>query len=277
MSRSKLDLQRGTAVITGAASGIGYALAQHAKSLEMNLVLADIDTEGLQNAKAQLDLPKGQIQLLTVDVSSEMDIKQLCELSFDSFGSVELLCNNAGVCLNRPVWEYTHADWDWVMNVNFYSITHAIRHFVPRMMQQHQPSHILNTASAAGLISTAGMAAYNASKHAVVTLSETLAKELMDCNAEIGVSVLCPAWIPTKIHESQRNRTDKFGAQSTPLNALAQQYEQQMARAVQSGKLSAQQVAEIAFEGVIKNQLHIIPHQKMKPFIESRMMNIINN
>ena len=275
MSTKTLNLQGGTAVITGAASGIGLELAKQANILNMNLVLADIDYEGLLKARAVLSLPDNKIKLVKTDVSSEEEIAHLCNVSLDSFGSVELLCNNAGVCLNRLSWEYTSQDWNWLINVNLMSISNAIRYFVPKMLKQNNRSHILNTASAAGLISTAGMAAYNASKHGVVTLSETLYQELLDIDAPIGVSILCPAWVPTQIHESSRNRLEKFGTQDCLKSDGSKLYEEQMVNAVNSGKLSAQQIAALSFSGIINNDLYIIPHQKINTLIEQRTMRMI--
>ena len=275
MSTDKLNLNNGTAVITGAASGIGLELAKQASVLDMNLVLADIDHDGLLKAQSVLSLPDNKIKLVKTDVSSEEDVAHLCNESFESFGSVELLCNNAGVCLNRLSWEYTSEDWNWLINVNLMSISNAIRYFVPKMLKQNNRSHILNTASAAGLISTPGMAAYNASKHGVVTLSETLHQELIDIDAPIGVSILCPAWVPTQIHESSRNRLDKYGTQNSLKSDASKMYEEQMANAVNSGKLSAQQIAALSFSGIMKNDLYIIPHQKINTLIEQRTKRII--
>ena len=275
MSTDKLNLKNGTAVITGAASGIGLELAKQASLLNMNLVLADIDHDGLLNARSVLSLPDNKIKLVRTDVSSEEDIAHLCNESFESFGSVELLCNNAGVCLNRLSWEYTSQDWNWLINVNLMSISNAIRYFVPKMLKQNSRSHILNTASAAGLIITPVMAAYNASKHGVVTLSETLYQELIDIDAPIGVSILCPAWVPTRIHESSRNRIDKYGTQNYLKSDASKLYEEQMANAVNSGKLSAQQIAALSFSGIMKNDLYIIPHQKINTLIEQRTKRII--
>ena len=277
MKTHDLKLEGGTAVITGAASGIGLELAKQANLLNMNLVLADIDEEGLQKTLAELSIEKNKILLIKTDVSSESDIARLCEMTYANFGSVELLCNNAGVCLNRLSWEYTQHDWDWLINVNLLSVSNAIRHFVPKMLKQNTRSHILNTASAAGLISTPGMSAYNASKHAVVTLSETLYQEFLDLNAPISVSILCPAWIPTKIHESSRNRPERYSSKDNLNTDYSRVYEQNMENAVKAGKLSTQQVAKMSFEGILNNQLYIIPHQKITSLIEQRILKIIQN
>ncbi len=276
MSNQDLQLDNRTVVITGAASGIGLELVKQANLRQMNIVLSDINFDMLQEVKAQLKLVDSKTLLVKTDVSQEADIANLCELSFKRFGSVELLCNNAGVCLNRLSWEHTAADWEWLIGVNLHSVAHAIRHFVPRMLEQPERSHIVNTASVAGLISTPGMAAYSASKHGVVTLSETLYFELQELQSNLGVSVLCPAWVPTQIHQSQKNRPERFGEHLEPKDELSIEYEKNMAQAVQSGRLTATQIAEEVFKAVVKNQFYIIPHQRINPLIERRMQSILS-
>jgi len=273
---SNFPYSEGTAVITGAASGIGLELAKIAASKKMNLVLADIDIETLHRNIALIELPPSKIKAVQIDVSSENDIEKLADITFATYGSVHILFNNAGVGMNRTSWEHSHADWEWVMGVNLFSVAHAIRHFVPKMLKQDHPSHIVNTASAAGLLSTSGMSAYNASKHGVVTLSETLFYELAELNSQIGVSVLCPAWVATKIHESQRNRLERFGKHRAPIERISQKYEERMTKAVLSGKMSAQEIAIEVFKAVAEKSFYIIPHQKINNAIEARMNDIIH-
>ena len=150
----------------------------------MRLVLADIDEAKLAEAAKTLPVPPDALLARRVDVSREADIAALADEAFDRFGAVHLLCNNAGVGLTRLSWELTTADWEWILGVNLWSVVHAIHHFVPRMLAQDGESHVVNTASVAGLLSTPAMAAYNVSKHGVVTLSETLYTELAAQNAE---------------------------------------------------------------------------------------------
>ncbi len=163
-----------TAVITGAASGIGLALALRAAREGMRLVLADIDAAKLAEAAQTLPVAADALCTRCTDVSHEEDVAALADEAFARFGGVHLLCNNAGVGLTRLAWELTTADWEWVLGVNLWSVVHAIRHFVPRMLAQDGESHVVNTASVAGFLSTPAMAAYNVSKYGVVTLSETL-------------------------------------------------------------------------------------------------------
>ena len=160
-----------TAVITGAASGIGLELARRAAAEGMQLVLADIEQDKLNAAAATLDLPAARLLVRRTDVSREDDVAALADAAFAQFGGVHLLCNNAGVGLTRVSWELSTADWNWVLGVDLWSVIFGVQHFLPRMLRQADGGHVVNTSSVAGLLSTPGMAAYNVAKHGVVTLS----------------------------------------------------------------------------------------------------------
>jgi len=264
-----------TAVITGAASGIGLELARRAAAEGMNLVLADIEAGRLDGAAASLNLPAERLLLQKTDVSREDDIAALADAAFARFGGVHLLCNNAGVGLTRVSWELTTADWEWVLGVDLWSVIHGVQHFVPRMLKQAEGGHVVNTSSVAGLLSTPGMAAYNVAKHGVVTLSETLYGELLAAKANIGVSLLCPAWVPTAIHQSARNRPDRFGS-ATPAAGLSAAYEERMGQAVKSGRLTAADMAGAVFDAVGEGRFYVIPHRKINNAIQLRMDDILN-
>lgn len=199
------ELDGKVAVITGGASGIGLALARAAAAAGCKVVLADIETDAL--AAAAASLPDGT-EVLTVecDVSDPARVDALRDATVDRFGAVHLVCNNAGVSAGGPVWTHTPEDWDWVLGVNLYGVVNGIRSFVPLLIEQGE-GHVVNTASMAGLTSPPFMSIYNVSKHAVVTLSETLFADLALTGATgVGVSVLCPGWVRTRIHEADRNR-----------------------------------------------------------------------
>ncbi|MCF8150036.1 MAG: SDR family NAD(P)-dependent oxidoreductase [Burkholderiaceae bacterium] len=264
-----------TAVITGAASGIGLELARRAANEGMQLVLADIEFERLQTAAATLELPAERVLLQKTDVSREDEIAALADAAFAHFGAVHLLCNNAGVGLTRVTWEHSTADWQWVLGVNLWSVIHGIQHFLPRMLEQGDEGHIVNTSSVAGLLSTPGMAAYNVSKHGVVTLSETLYGELLAAKAKVGVSVLCPAWVPTAIHQSARNRQERFGV-NAPVAGLSASYEERMAQAVNAGRLTAADMASEVFDAVGNGRFYVIPHRKINNAIQLRTDDILN-
>ncbi len=264
-----------TAVITGAASGIGLELARRAAAEGMNLVLADIEAGKLDAAAARLGIDASRILAQRTDVSREDEVKALADAAFARYGGVHLLCNNAGVGLTRVSWELTTADWNWVLGVDLWSVIHGIQHFVPRMLGQAEGGHVVNTSSAAGLLSTPGMAAYNVAKHGVVTLSETLYGELLAARAKVGVSVLCPAWVPTAIHESGRNRQERFG-EVKAAEGLSADYEQRMASAVKSGRLTATDMANEVFAAVMEDRFYVIPHRKINNAIQLRMDDILN-
>jgi NAD(P)-dependent dehydrogenase (short-subunit alcohol dehydrogenase family) len=264
-----------TAVITGAASGIGLELARRAAAEGMNLVLADIEFARLEESAATLELPAGRLLLQKTDVSREAEIAALADAAFARFGGVHLLCNNAGVGLTRVTWEHSTADWEWVLGVNLWSVIHGVKHFLPKMLEQADEGYIVNTSSVAGLLSTPGMAAYNVSKHGVVTLSETLYGELLAAKAKVGVSLLCPAWVPTGIHQSSRNRQDRFGS-AAPAAGLSAAYEERMGQAVKSGRLTAADMAGAVFDAVCENRFYVIPHRKINNAIQLRLEDIMN-
>ncbi len=257
------------AVITGAASGIGLALAREALARGMRVVLADLDGDALRLAGRSLGADPARLLLHAADVSRDAEVQGLADAAFAHFGQVHLLCNNAGVGFSRLAVEHSAADWEWVIGVNLYAAAHGIRHFLPRMQAAGQPGHVLNTASAAGLVSTPGMAAYNASKQGMVALSETLRAELLEQHSPIGVSVLCPAWVPTGIHASERVRPQRFGHADQPSEA-SRVYAQTMQHAVESGRLNADDIARIAFEGVARGDFYILPHRRIAQAVARR-------
>ena len=261
------------AVITGAAGGIGLALARQALSRGMRVVLSDLDDQGLRAAARQLGAPAERVLLHAADVSRDADVAALADAAFARFGAVHLLCNNAGVGFSRLATEHSAADWEWVIGVNLFGVAHGVRHFLPRMQAAGEPGHVLNTASAAGLVSTPGMAAYNASKQAVVALSETLRAELLAQQSAIGVSVLCPAWVPTGIHASERARPQRFGVAGSASGASAA-YAQGMEQAVRSGRLSADDIARIAFDAVVRGEFYILPHRRIAQAVAQRFAEI---
>jgi len=197
------------AVVTGAASGIGLALAERFAADGMKVVLADIEPAPLESAHASIRSKGVDAIAVRTDVMREEEVKRLADAAFDAFGNVHILCNNAGVgggIGSQGVWNLAREDWDWVLGVNFFGVLYGIRHFVPRMLENGESGHIVNTASVAGLVCGMTGGPYTVSKHAVVALSETLYKDLKARGAKISASVLCPGWVDTRILESGRNR-----------------------------------------------------------------------
>ena len=266
-----MDLRGKVAVVTGAASGIGRELALACAAEGARLAIADVDEKGL--AETARLLPQGceSIQV-RCDVSKAQDLESLAQKTYERFGAAHVVFNNAGVAVSGPVWSAPLDEWKWVMDVNLMGVVHGIRAFVPRMLEAKTEGHVVNTASVAGLLSVPGSGVYCASKHAVVTLSECLHHDLRMANSIIGVSVLCPAWVPTGIADAERNRPAELSAR----NPHAALYEENVRKAVASGKLSAAQVARITVDAVKANRFYVLPHQKIKVSIESRMRDMLD-
>lgn len=263
------------AVITGGASGIGLALAKRFAREGMKLVLADVEEENLRRVEQEFRKAGVAVLAIRTDVSRSQDVERLAEKTLATFGAVHILCNNAGVAPGGVVWENTTADWEWVLGVNLWGVIHGVRVFVPIMLRQDTPCHILNTASVAGLLSPPGMGIYCASKHAVVTLTECLYHDLAERGAKIGASVLCPAFVPTGIIDSERNRPALLRNPTRPRSPEDLEREEQMRHAVQSGRISAEMVAETVLDGIMQDRFYILTHPRIKSAIQTRMEDIL--
>lgn len=269
------NLENKVAVITGGASGLGLAMAKRFAAQGMKLVLADIEEAPLQAAVDGFVRQGTPAMGVRTDVSRPDQVEALAARAYDVHGAVHLLCNNAGVAPGGLAWENSVADWEWCLGVNVWGVIHGLRSFVPRMLAQGAPAHIVNTASVAGLLSPPNMAVYCVSKHSVVTLSECLYQDLRGKGADIGVSVLCPAYVPTGISESERNRPDDLKNPPKPLSAEDIARKEKMRHAVKSGRITADQVAEQVFEAVRQDRFYILTHEKIKGAIETRMQDIL--
>ena len=257
------QLQGRVAVITGAASGIGLALAQACAREDMKLVLADIETDPLLRVQAQLRAEGVAAVAQTADVMDEAQVIALADTAYREFGAVHLLCNNAGVAapaLRAPSWETSAAEWQWVLGVNLSGVAHGVRAFVPRMLAGGEEGHVVNTASVAGLIS--GPGPYFASKHGVVCLSEALYKELRAAGARLSASVLCPGLVRTAILDAERNRPAAFGPRTDLQSASAgvRQAAASFRESLQSG-YAPSQVADAVLDGVRADRFYIVPAQ----------------
>ncbi len=261
------------AVITGAGSGFGREFARIGGTLGMKLVLADIQQDALDTIAKELRENGAQVLSVRTDVSKAADMEALCAATFEKFGGAHLLFNNAGVGAGGFAWENSVADWEWVLGVNVWSVIHGIRLFVPKMLAQGDECHVVNTASVAGLLSAQTMAVYNVSKHAVVTLSETLFQDLRVAKAKIGVTVLCPAFVPTGIANSERNRPAELAAaELTPSQKIAQAATQ---KAVSSGRITAAEVANMVYDCIREDRFYCITHPKILGSVELRLQDIL--
>ncbi len=253
-----------TAVVTGAASGIGKALALELARRGMKLVLADIEPGPLGDAEKEIAATGVETLAVPTDVTSLVSVRSLADRAFTRFGAVHVLCNNAGVAIGGPMQEARHEDWEWVIGVNLWGVFHGIEAFVPRMIEAKQGGHIVNTASMAGLIASKGLGIYNTTKYAVVGLSETLAKDLRDDG--IGVSVLCPMGVSTRIRESERNRPEALGGGGAPDShggpELLGRY------------LSPEEISAMVVEAIENGRLYVPTHSEGLEFWERRAQRI---
>ena len=209
-----------------------------------------------------------------VDVSNGEQVDTLAERTVEELGAVHVVCNNAGVSPLGAVWENTVADWQWTLGVNLWGVIHGVRAFAPRLLAQDE-GHFVNTASVAGLISPPGMGAYNVSKHAVVALSESLYHDLAERGSRVGVSVLCPAYVPTAISDSERNRPAELANPRKEKSAEQLAKEAMLRKAVQSGKISAEEVAQAVVAAVKDERFYVLTHARIKPAIRARMEDIL--
>jgi len=267
-----------TAVVTGAASGIGKGLATKACAEGMNVVMADVEEGALAKAREELGRGGRNVISVVVDVSQPRAIEELARKTLDAFGSADLLFNNAGVGAGTTVWESTLEDWTWVMGVNLWGVIHGIRTFVPIMLKQNRPAHIVNTASIAGLVKGHHSASYAVSKHAVVALTEQLAIEFERTKAPIKASVLCPSWVNTRINESGRNRPkDLLNQTEAPITPEMLKAWEQMQEFIKRATPPSE-IADVVFdEGIRQGKLYIIPHKETAQYIRARFDSIMKD
>jgi NAD(P)-dependent dehydrogenase (short-subunit alcohol dehydrogenase family) len=266
------DLAGKVAVITGAASGFGREFARLGAREGMKLVLADVQRDALDGVVAELAGDGAEAIGEVVDVADSEQVAQLADRAFQAFGPVHLLMNNAGVGGGGYLWENTDKDWHWVLGVNLMGVVHGIQHFVPRMLEANRhgtPGHVVNTASMAGWLAAPLMGVYNVSKHAVVALSETLYHDLKLAQSSIGVTALCPAFVPTGIADSHRNRP-KTLANPVPPTTSQRMAQAASEKAVSSGRMTAEQVAQMTFDAVRENRFYVFTHPQILPTVQAR-------
>lgn len=270
------DLKNKVAVITGAAEGIGRAIAVAAAAEGMKLVLADLNAEKLAATVAELSASGADAIGIPTDVANEAAVKAMADQAFSHYGKVHLLVNNAGVGMAKSAWETTQADWDWIMGINLYGVTHALRAFIPRMLEKGEEGHIVNTASMAGLLSAPALAAYNVTKFGVVTLSEGLHHDLALRKSRIKVSVLCPSWVKTRIAESERQREPGERSDFAKLEKVSAMTSLAIMKAVLNG-MEPQQVASDVINAVKTEKFYILTHANAKAGVKLRMEDILND
>ncbi|MEB0139160.1 MULTISPECIES: SDR family oxidoreductase [unclassified Undibacterium] len=267
------------AVITGAASGFGREFALIAAARGMKLVLADVQQDALDRTAAELTAQGAEVLAMLCDVRHAAQVQALADAAMQRYAAVHLVFNNAGVGSGGLVWENTEADWEWVLGVNLWGVIHGVRIFTNLMLacakrDADYEGHIVNTASMAGLLNAPTMGVYNVSKHAVVSLSESLYQDLQLVGAPIGASVLCPYFVPTGISQSHRNRPDDVKGSLAP--TASQRAAQAMSdKAVNSGKVTAQEVAQNTFNAIDAEQFYIYSHPSALANVQERMEDIV--
>jgi NAD(P)-dependent dehydrogenase (short-subunit alcohol dehydrogenase family) len=267
-----------TAVLTGAGSGFGLECARIGAQRGMNLVLVDVQQNALDQAAAELQAAGAQVLARRVDVSKAGEMEQLAAAVQERFGAPHLVFNNAGVGSGGLVWENSVQDWEWVLGVNVMGVVHGVRLFTPMMLEaaRSDPAwrgHIVNTASMAGLLAPPNMGIYNVSKHAVVSLSETLYQDLALVTGQIGASVLCPYFVPTGISHSERNRPAALADEKPTQSQLIGQA--MIGKAVSAGKVTAAEVAQKVFDAVAANQFYIYSHPQALGAVQTRLEDVV--
>jgi len=256
------DLDGKVAVITGGASGIGLATAQALAGRGVRLVLADVEPAALDTAVAGLADAGAEAIGVPTDVADLDAVQALADATWDHFGAAHIVFNNAGVAVSGPIAEMTHDDWKWTIDVDLWGPIHGVEAFLPRMIEQGQGGHIVNTASFAGLVPNDGLGVYCVAKYGVVALSEVLQRELRQ--HEIGVSVLCPMRVKTNIDASGRNRQAAYGGPE------AQNYPEVDEEEMQGRMIPVEEVAELVVTGIAENRLYLFPHPEARGFVARR-------
>ena len=275
-----IDFKNKTAVLTGAGSGFGLECARIGAKLGMNLVLVDVQQDALDKATVELQAAGAKVLSRRVDVSDADQMAALGQATFERFGAPHLVFNNAGVGSGGLIWENTLKDWEWVLGVNVMGVVHGLRTFTPMMLEaaKNDPGyqgHIVNTASMAGLLNPPNMGVYNVSKHAVVSMTETLYQDLSLVTEQISASVLCPFFVATGINDSGRNRPGAMKDADIKLTRSQQIGQAMTSKAVTGGKVSAADVAAMVFDAVAANRFYIYSHPKAIKSVQTRMEDIL--
>jgi NAD(P)-dependent dehydrogenase (short-subunit alcohol dehydrogenase family) len=265
------------AVITGGAGGIGFGLAKHCTDEGMKVVLADIEGPALKAAEDTLRKANADVLAVTADVTKMSDIENLAAKTLDTFGAVHILFNNAGVQTGKGkmFWEHTLADWQWVLGVNLWGVIHGVSVFLPIMLKQNEPGHIVNTASVAGLISSGAIITYSVSKAAVIMLSENLYLQLKASNSPVGITVACPSAVRSRLNDAERNRPSGL---ANPTESPLTPKQQEIARIFEllnEQGMAPEEFAGLVFDAIRKDQLYLLSHPSVNNMIRQRMENIL--
>ena len=270
------DFKHKVAVITGAANGIGFGIAERCAQEGMKVVLAGINEDNLLKAETRLKQTGTDLLVVRTDVSKRKDVEALAQKTLATFGAIHLLVNNAGVGAGTSVWESSWEDWEWVVNVNLWGVLHGVKVFTPLMLAQDTEAHIVNVASVAGLLASHPSAPYTVTKHAVVALTESMYYSLVERDAKLKVSVLCPGWVKTSILKSGRNRPSELNVKPARGSLRREDLEayRRMEAALEAG-MSIEELADHTMQAVRTEQLYVLSHPKHTSQIQERFDNIL--
>lgn len=269
------EFKHKVAVITGAGSGIGRAIAERFARQGMRIVLADVEELALSNAESELRNMGTKVIGVLTDVSNAEDVERLARKSIETFGAVHILCNNAGVFGDfAPSWRQTLKDWEWVLGVNLWGVIHGIRTFVPIMLDQGEEAHIVNTASVAGLFSMPLVSLYHVTKGAIIILSESLYHELLLQNAKLKVSVLCPGMVKTKFMESERNRPTHLQPDEKARTEIEEVWSDAYSEFISHG-MTPEEVADHTINAIREEKFYVFPNPQPLEIVRSRMEAIL--
>jgi NAD(P)-dependent dehydrogenase (short-subunit alcohol dehydrogenase family) len=260
-----------TAVVTGAASGIGRALALHCAKEGMAVAVADVDEPGLEQTRRSIESSGGRVLAVRTDVSRGEQVEALAQAAEQAFGHIHLVFNNAGVLVSGVCWERSVRDWEWVLGVNLWGLIHGARAFVPRLLAHGEPAHVVNTASIGGLMAGPYLGLYIVSKHAAVSLTETLYHELAARSAKVGVSVLCPGAVATGIFDAERNRPAALRSDAPAIEGAEAGFHQTMREQIAASADPAR-TAAITFDAIREGRFWILPEaEPMHALIRARL------
>ena len=258
-----------TAVVTGAASGIGRALAERFAQARMQVVLADIEKDALERAVAELEQRQHRVIGVVANTMVRDSVEALAKRAIAEFGKVHIVCNNAGVASTgealKPVWEVADGDWQWVMGVNFWGVLYGLQAFVPHMLAHGEEGHIVNTASLAALMPGGGT--YGVSKHGVLSLTETLLRDLRARGAKIGASVLCPGFVNTQIIDAERNRPKELAAGGSAVAPAMLD----IGRAMLAQGKAPSEIADVVFNSIEEDRFYVLPHPAWDNTVRARV------
>ena len=263
-----------TAIVTGAASGIGLGLAEKFAKERMQVVMADVEEEALNKAVEKLKKHQYRVMGISADVLIQESMKELFDKSIEAYGNIHILCNNAGIGANsgnKAIWEIDKTDWDWSLGVNFYGVLHGLQTFVPHMIDHGEEGHIVTTVSLAGLLPGAGT--YGVSKHAALALTQGLNRDLIARDSKINSSVLCPGFVNTNIMNSERNRPQHL-VSNNQIDTNDQQLEI-FNFLLKNGK-EPNEIADIVFKGIKDNIFYILTHPAWDESLRNHFEDILS-